>query len=318
MLLFGTHTTTKLSATITADQTIVAVTAGSALPATTGDDYFYLDIVAETGYETVRVVARAGNMLTVVRGVGETTPRGFEVGTQCGMRASPAVLSDILHHAVWGNIGGDLANQTDVTTAIGNVATTLGSHLHDDRYSLLGHTHDTITNLNPLVDAEIDAHLRAGTNVSFGLLGGKLVISARGSDNAGDLTSGTLPDARLSSNVPLRTTDQQITGTWSFTNIVAENLRVASLGGTSGMTVGSPTLAQTSYYSLLCSGYNNNFDVRFSATGGSSGVNGTGNLEIAANSIVIGSKTVYSAAVGVSADVLAGFSAEFYHRTRFI
>jgi hypothetical protein len=79
--------------------------------------------------------------------------------------------------------------------------------------------------------------LVSGTNIktingSSVLGSGNIVISGGGSSNASDLTSGTLADARLSSNVPLKnaantfTADQTVTGTGKFS---------------SGVICGSPT-----------------------------------------------------------------------------
>lgn len=74
---------------------IVASGDGTLFPAAGAGDYFYMTIEATDGsYEIVKVTARSGDSMTIVRAQESTTARAFTAGAQCELRITNQGLVD--------------------------------------------------------------------------------------------------------------------------------------------------------------------------------------------------------------------------------
>lgn len=91
-------------------------------------DYYLLTLAAvdvdgrETGWEIVKVTAVAGGTLTIVRAQDGTAAALWAAGTMVSARLTAggmAALQAESGQAAWGSIGGNLADQSDLVTALG-------------------------------------------------------------------------------------------------------------------------------------------------------------------------------------------------------
>lgn len=92
---FTNNAATTLAAGINSSVTSIAVTDGSVFPTITGSDHFYVTFDDTTNKEIVKVTARSGNTLTVVRGHDNTTARAFSSGDKAELRIVAALLDDV-------------------------------------------------------------------------------------------------------------------------------------------------------------------------------------------------------------------------------
>ena len=92
---FTNNAATTLAAGINSSATSISVTDGSVFPAITGSDHFYVTFDDTTNTEIVKVTARSGNTLTVVRGQDDTTARAFSSGDKAELRVVAALLEDV-------------------------------------------------------------------------------------------------------------------------------------------------------------------------------------------------------------------------------
>lgn len=126
-----------LAASINTSVTSIAIAAGDAskFPTLSEGDWFPLTIVDSSGnFEIVKVTARSGATLTVVRAQEGTTARSFASGSKCDLRLSAAAISLIVqlasgdHTHEMAQINGLVAALADKTTdaeladAISNLA----------------------------------------------------------------------------------------------------------------------------------------------------------------------------------------------------
>ena len=83
-----------LATGITTSDTGIVVANGSQFPAVTAGNYFYATLVSQAGTsEIVKVTARVGNSMTVVRAQDGSTAASFQVGTLVEMRVNAATVS---------------------------------------------------------------------------------------------------------------------------------------------------------------------------------------------------------------------------------
>ena len=92
---FTNNAATTLAAGINSSATSISVTDGSVFPTITGSDHFYVTFDDTTNKEIVKVTARSGNTLTVVRGHDNTTARAFSSGDKAELRIVAALLDDV-------------------------------------------------------------------------------------------------------------------------------------------------------------------------------------------------------------------------------
>ena len=111
---FTNNARTTLAADISNSATTATVTSGSVFPVLNAGEYFYCTFDNGTNNEIVKVTARSGNTLTIVRGVDNTTARAFSTDDAAELRATAGLLTDIQE-----NIAAKSANQTvyNATTA---------------------------------------------------------------------------------------------------------------------------------------------------------------------------------------------------------
>lgn len=93
--LFANNAQTTLSAAITTTgQTTITVADGSVFPNPVSPDYFTCTLTqagsTETSWEEVKVTARSGNTLTIVRGIEGTTAATWASGDKCEIRWTAA------------------------------------------------------------------------------------------------------------------------------------------------------------------------------------------------------------------------------------
>jgi hypothetical protein len=102
---------TTLAAAITTVQTNIqlAVGTGSAFPAPVAPNFAYCTLANAAGnIEIVKVTARAGDTLTVVRGQEGTAPFAFALGDKCENRITAATLANKLDVDTGGTLEGKL------------------------------------------------------------------------------------------------------------------------------------------------------------------------------------------------------------------
>jgi hypothetical protein len=84
--LYVNNWASTLNGSILAGDLSIIITDATGLPTITGTDYYYLTIDDGSNIEIVKVTARTGTTLTVVRGQEGTTPAGFADLTTIDMR----------------------------------------------------------------------------------------------------------------------------------------------------------------------------------------------------------------------------------------
>ena len=121
--LLANNATSKLASAITgADTTVVLTTGDGALfPSPTGSDWFPLTLQNSSYLEIVRVTARSGDSLTVVRAQEGTTALAFSAGDNTELRFTEAVFRDSLYVHPTGD--GNEHVPANGTTNEGNVLT---------------------------------------------------------------------------------------------------------------------------------------------------------------------------------------------------
>ena len=93
-LLANNATSTLASAITDTDTTVVLATSdGASFPSPTGDEWFPLTLQNSSSMEIVRVTARSGDSLQVVRAQEGTTAQAFSVGDSAKLRFTEAVHS---------------------------------------------------------------------------------------------------------------------------------------------------------------------------------------------------------------------------------
>lgn len=90
-----------LATGITASDTGIVVASGSAFPALSAGEYFYVTLVSQAGTtEIIKVTARVGNSMTVVRAQDGSTAASFQAGTLVEMRVNVASIAELRDEAV--------------------------------------------------------------------------------------------------------------------------------------------------------------------------------------------------------------------------
>ena len=115
---FTNNAKTTLASGINSSVTTATVTDGSVFPTLGSGEHFYCTFDDGTNNEIVKVTARSGNTLTIVRGVDNTTARSFSSGDAAELRATSALLTDIQE-----NIAAKSANQTVYSATTASSAT---------------------------------------------------------------------------------------------------------------------------------------------------------------------------------------------------
>ena len=112
-VILKNNASSTLATAITASDTGVVVANGSQFPAITSGDYFYVTLVSQAGQtEIVKVTARVGNSMTVVRAQDGSSAASFQVGTFVEMRVNAASVMDLMDEY-------DQASEISITDAGG-------------------------------------------------------------------------------------------------------------------------------------------------------------------------------------------------------
>lgn len=209
--LFANNVSTKLDTSIQSTATSMTVLDASAMPTPTGGDYFLLTLVGlvdgkETSWEIVKVTARTGNTLTVVRAQEGTTAVFWAGGTKVELRMTAAVLNGFQSQ-----IDGKQATITGAATTIAASNLTASMAMVTDASGKVA-AHGTVSS------TEL-GYLDGVTSAIQTQLNGKAASSHN--HDASNITSGTLTVARGG------------TGAATLTGLVKGN-------GTSAMTAAVP------------------------------------------------------------------------------
>ena len=99
--LFANNAASILDGAIAQGETTITLHSGASFPSPTGTDYFLLTLAGldangnETSWEIVKVTARAGNDLTVVRAQESTTNKAWPSGTRAELRITAGTLAAV-------------------------------------------------------------------------------------------------------------------------------------------------------------------------------------------------------------------------------
>ena len=95
-LILKNNVSSTLTVPISASDTGIAVVNGGQFPALGAGDYFYATLVSPAGMtEIVKVTARAGNTMTVVRAQDGSSAASFQAGALVEMRVNAASIAEI-------------------------------------------------------------------------------------------------------------------------------------------------------------------------------------------------------------------------------
>ena len=93
---FTNNATTTLSSGINTTATSIGVTDGSVFPTLGTGDITYVTFDDDTNTEVVKVTARSGNTLTVVRAQDGTSARSFSSGNKAELRITAALMNEVI------------------------------------------------------------------------------------------------------------------------------------------------------------------------------------------------------------------------------
>jgi hypothetical protein len=108
--LFTNNASAPIASSIIASSTSITVSSGQGaeFPTLTGADYFMATLVdTSNNLEIIKVTARTGDTLTVVRAQEGTTARAYSAGSLLELRITAAVLNSLLQV---GGAAGSIAN----------------------------------------------------------------------------------------------------------------------------------------------------------------------------------------------------------------
>jgi hypothetical protein len=151
---YSNNAKTTLSSGINDSVTSAAVASGAVFPALSGGDYFYatIETINYATKEIVKVTARSGNTLTIVRAQDNTSAAAFSSGDFIELRVTAAVLEDATEPTTGITAGTVIASKAIIT---------------DSNKDITGGRNITISgeldagSLDVLGDADIDGTLEA-------------------------------------------------------------------------------------------------------------------------------------------------------------
>jgi hypothetical protein len=126
---FANNATAEIANSITAASTSINLVAGQGVrfPSLSGGQYFYATLVSLTNeLEIVRVTARSGDTLTVVRAQEGTTALSFVPGEKVELRPTAAVMQEMVQRS-GDTMTGNLTAPTFIGSLTGNVSGSAGS-----------------------------------------------------------------------------------------------------------------------------------------------------------------------------------------------
>jgi hypothetical protein len=135
-LILKNNVSSTLTVPISASDTGIAVVDGGQFPALGAGDYFYATLVSPAGAtEIVKVTARAGNSMTVVRAQDGSSAASFQAGALVEMRVNAASIAEISDEASEISIAdaGGYYTATDVEGALQEVGADLRTQAAQER-----------------------------------------------------------------------------------------------------------------------------------------------------------------------------------------
>ena len=160
-VVFSNNAVTALASNITSSVTSITVQDGSVFPTLNGSDYTYItfeDLVGNK--EIVKLTARSGNTLTVVRAQDGTSARAFSNASKCELRLTAAGLNEVANQAdtdtntTYSVQDGELSenNFTDADhSKLDGIATNANNYSHPSAHSI-----SFITGLQTALDGKVD------------------------------------------------------------------------------------------------------------------------------------------------------------------
>jgi hypothetical protein len=228
MLKFTNNASATLAGSITSTATTVILTSGngSLFPALSAGDYCFATLVdSSNNLEIIKVTARSGDTLTVVRGQDNTIARGYASGDKCELRLVAAVFNETVQR------DGSIDFTGQVTVPQGTAA---GKAINASRQIL------TSANLtgggNLTADRTLDL---SDTGVGAGTVGSATQIPVITVDAKGRVTAKSTVTLDLSTKA--NTTGGNASGTWPIS--ISGNAASASSvawGDVSGRPSGEP------------------------------------------------------------------------------
>lgn len=99
-VILKNNASSTLTTGVTASDTGIVVASGSQFPAITAGEYFYATLVSQAGTtEIIKVTARVGNSMTVVRAQDGSSAATFQAGTFVEMRVNAASIAELRDEA---------------------------------------------------------------------------------------------------------------------------------------------------------------------------------------------------------------------------
>lgn len=129
---------TTIAGSLTAVATSIALAAGSGskFPTLSVGDWFPLTLIKGTGErEIVKVTARSGDLLTVVRGQEGSSPLTFSAGDKAELRITAAVFDELTSKIAQAQVDAEAADKTDIAMIVmsgNNAAPSRGTWLKCD------------------------------------------------------------------------------------------------------------------------------------------------------------------------------------------
>jgi len=158
-VVFSNNAKTTLASNVSTSTTSIAVVDGSVFPALSGSDYTYVTFEDGSGnVEIVKVTARSGNTLTVVRAQDNTSARAFSAGDKCELRLTAAGLNEVASQA---------DTDTNTTYSVGDGGLTQNNFTNADHTKLNGIASGAtnVTNNNQLTNGA--GYVTTDTNTTY-------------------------------------------------------------------------------------------------------------------------------------------------------
>lgn len=224
-VLYTNNASTTLASGITASSTTLSLATGGGtlFPAITAPDFAHVTLVdSSNNIEIVKVTARSGDVLTVVRAQEGTTARSFATGSKVDLRVTAAGLANKLDKDTGGTVAGNLT-VTGATTLTGGVSGNLA----------VSGTTVTVNSKLTVHHDGTDAYVRP-TNASS-----KLYL---GANNANHIT------VDASGNVGVGTTNPSAAGGNLNLHVSGTGTVIAKATGTTAARFDMSTATANAYY----------------------------------------------------------------------
>lgn len=129
-IVLKNNASSTLATAITTSDTGIVVADGSRFPTITTGNYFYVTLVSQAGAtEIIKVTARVGNSMTVVRAQDGSTAASFQVGTLVEMRVNAATVNDLVDETYLTAVAAPTTGTYSRSQIIWNATPTAGGYV---------------------------------------------------------------------------------------------------------------------------------------------------------------------------------------------